>query len=84
MTAATRTPLFLFDGVCNLCNAWVRFVIQRDPNSIFRFAAQQSPIVQTIIAEHMRSAAQLSSVILLADNATYTDSDAVLTNPRAA
>jgi predicted DCC family thiol-disulfide oxidoreductase YuxK len=78
MIATKQAPLILFDGVCNLCNAWVRFVVRRDPAGIFRFAAQQSPIGQTIINEHLRNASQLSSVILLEENAIYTESDAVL------
>ena len=78
MLVRVREPLILFDGVCNLCNAWVRFVIRRDPTGIFRFAAQQSPIGQTIIEEHLTGASQLSSVILIEDNAIYLESDAVL------
>jgi hypothetical protein len=46
-------PVVLFDGVCNLCNAWVRFVVRHDPAGIFRFAAQQSPIGQEMIAKHL-------------------------------
>ena len=34
--------LILFDGVCNFCSFWVNFVIKRDKNDIFRFAALQS------------------------------------------
>ena len=34
--------LILFDGVCNLCNGFVQFVIQRDAAGRFRFAALQS------------------------------------------
>jgi len=78
MIAGTQAPLILFDGVCNLCNAWVRFVVRRDPAGIFRFVAQQSPIGQAIIEEHLSGASQLSSVILIEDNSIYTESDAVL------
>ncbi len=78
MTFQVRAPLILFDGVCNLCNAWVRFVVRRDPTGIFRFAAQQSPTGQALIEEHMRGVCQLSSVILIEENAIYTESDAVL------
>ena len=78
MVVPVREPLILFDGVCNLCNAWVRFVVRRDPDGIFRFVAQQSPIGQAIIEEHLRGASQLSSVILIEDNSIYTESDAVL------
>jgi len=73
-----RAPLILFDGVCNLCNAWVRFLVRRDPTGIFRFAPQQSPVSQAIIEERLSGASQLSSVILIEDDATYTESDAVL------
>jgi predicted DCC family thiol-disulfide oxidoreductase YuxK len=78
MVVMAREPLILFDGVCNLCNAWVRFVIRHDPAGVFRFAAQQSPTGQAIIEDHLRGTAQLSSVILIEDNATYTESEAVL------
>jgi len=73
-----RAPLILFDGVCNLCNAWVRFVIRRDPRGVFRFAAQQSPVGRAMIEDRMKGAAQLSSVILIEDHAIYTESEAIL------
>ena len=73
-----QAAIILFDGVCNLCNGWVRFVIRRDPNSTFRFAAQQSPAGQGIIEEHIRGGGELSSVILIEDHAIYVESDAVL------
>jgi predicted DCC family thiol-disulfide oxidoreductase YuxK len=78
MRISMREPLILFDGVCNLCNAWVRFLVRHDPAGIFRFVPQQSPIGQAIIEEHLRGASQLSSVILIEDNSIYTESDAVL------
>jgi predicted DCC family thiol-disulfide oxidoreductase YuxK len=78
MVVPVRTSLILFDGVCNLCNGWVRFVIRRDPKGIFRFAAQQTPTAQAIIKDHMSSTGDLSSVILFEDNAISTESDAIL------
>lgn len=35
-------PVILFDGVCNLCHASVRWIIRRDPKAIFKFASLQS------------------------------------------
>jgi predicted DCC family thiol-disulfide oxidoreductase YuxK len=62
MAPARPTPVILFDGVCNLCNALVRFVIRHDPSGIFRFAAQQSPIGQALNRrEDSRSRACLSA-----------------------
>jgi hypothetical protein len=36
------SAIILYDGVCNLCNASVRFVLARDHNDFFRFASLQS------------------------------------------
>lgn len=36
------TGIIFFDGVCNLCNGFVRFIIERDPRARFRFGALQS------------------------------------------
>ncbi len=41
--------IVLFDGVCNLCEASVQFIIQHDKNDLFRFASLQSEIGQKII-----------------------------------
>jgi predicted DCC family thiol-disulfide oxidoreductase YuxK len=49
-------PVLLFDGVCNLCNAAVSFVIDRDPQGKVRFAALQSDVGVALLA---RYAAQL-------------------------
>jgi predicted DCC family thiol-disulfide oxidoreductase YuxK len=42
-------PVVLFDGVCNLCNATVNFLIDRDPHGTLRFAALQSPAGRKIL-----------------------------------
>lgn len=47
---AARHPVVLFDGVCNLCNASVNFLIDRDPEATFRFAALQSEVGQRLVA----------------------------------
>ncbi len=40
--SADTSPVVLFDGVCNLCNGAVQFIIDRDPHGTFRFASLQS------------------------------------------
>ena len=67
MVGPVRAPLILFDGVCNLCNAWVRFVIRRDPTGVFRFTAQQSSFGQAVIEDHVRGAGPLYSIVVIAD-----------------
>jgi predicted DCC family thiol-disulfide oxidoreductase YuxK len=78
MVIPVQTSVILFDGVCNLCNGWVRFVIRRDPNGIFRFAAQQTPAGRAIIEDRIGGSDQLSSIILIEDHAIYVESDAIL------
>lgn len=41
-TDPAEHPIVLFDGVCNLCNAAVNFIIDHDPEAVFRFAPLQS------------------------------------------
>ena len=42
-------PVVLFDGVCNVCNRAVNFIIDRDPEGTFRFASLQSEAGRTIV-----------------------------------
>ena len=41
--------IILFDGICNLCNASVQFVIKRDTKDVFRFVALQSDLGNKIL-----------------------------------
>ncbi|SFQ71665.1 thiol-disulfide oxidoreductase DCC family protein [Hymenobacter arizonensis] len=72
----------LFDGVCNLCNGFVQFVIRHDPQGRFRFAALQSPAAQELLARHGLASALLptepESVLLLSGGRLYSHSTAVL------
>ena len=43
-------PVVLFDGVCNLCNGAVVFIIERDPRARFRFGALQSEATAALLA----------------------------------
>jgi predicted DCC family thiol-disulfide oxidoreductase YuxK len=45
-------PLILFDGVCNLCNGFVQFVVARDPGGRFHFGALQSAAARRILELH--------------------------------
>ncbi|HEY0262517.1 MAG TPA: DUF393 domain-containing protein, partial [Chitinophagales bacterium] len=47
--------IILFDGVCNLCNGFVQFVIKRDKNALFQFASLQSEIGQEMLQPHLGS-----------------------------
>jgi predicted DCC family thiol-disulfide oxidoreductase YuxK len=68
----------LFDGVCNLCNGWVRFVIQRDTARRFRFASLQSAFAHGTLGEHGFPRDYLGSMFLFEDGVLYAKSDAFL------
>ena len=59
--------MILFDGVCNLCNASVQWIIRRDPAGIFHFATLQS-----------REAGRLESIVLIDGGREYRRSTAFL------
>ncbi|WP_345274387.1 thiol-disulfide oxidoreductase DCC family protein [Flaviramulus aquimarinus] len=56
--------LILFDGVCNLCNSSVLYVIKRDKKNLFMFAALQSETGKHIIEKHNINTTKVDSIIL--------------------
>lgn len=68
----------LFDGVCNLCNASVQFILERDPAGRFRFASLQSGAGRALLAAHGLPTDELATVVVVADGRAYTRSDAAL------
>lgn len=70
--------LLLFDGVCNLCNASVDFIIRRDSERRFRFASLQSDVGQRVLLEHGLSHTELDSVLYLRNGVLHTKSGAAL------
>lgn len=69
--------VILFDGVCNLCNGYVQFIIKRDPKGQFQFAPLQSQIAEELIQRHQLPN-KIDSVILIDNDKAYTFSDAPL------
>ena len=72
------SPIILFDGVCNLCNASVNFVIDRDPRGIFRFAALQSEVARPMLEKQGLTDEALDSIVLLEKDKIYRRSTAAL------
>jgi predicted DCC family thiol-disulfide oxidoreductase YuxK len=76
-------PVLLYDGVCGLCNRLVQFILHRDRNAIFRFAALQSSLAARILARHGASPADLDTVYVvlnheLPNESLLSRSDAVI------
>ena len=63
--------IILFDGVCNLCESSVQFVIKHDKKDIFRFVAIQSDLGQEIIKHIGIDIAKTDSVILYEPGIAY-------------
>lgn len=72
------TSLVLFDGLCNLCNGFVQFVIARDPHARFRFGALQSASARRVLELHETPDPLPDSMVLVEDGKVYTQSTAAL------
>jgi len=70
--------IILFDGVCNLCNGFVQFVIRKDKANIFKFASLQSAYAQQLNQHQTIPVSNLSTVILYDNGKLYYQSTAVL------
>ncbi|ELY90986.1 thiol-disulfide oxidoreductase DCC family protein [Natrialba taiwanensis] len=73
-----ENPIVLFDGVCNLCNGFVQFLVPRDTDEQFYFASLQSDTGQKLLAEHGLPTDELESIVLIEGDDCYVKSDAVL------
>jgi predicted DCC family thiol-disulfide oxidoreductase YuxK len=70
--------IILFDGVCNLCNSAVRFVLKRDRKKQFSFAALQSSAGQELLGHFIHPEGKLYSFFLIEDGNLYGKSTAAL------
>ena len=68
----------LFDGVCCLCNFWVRFIIRRDRARTFRFAALQSDAGRRVLAGRSLPAPLPDSVVVVDAEGVHFRSDGAL------
>jgi predicted DCC family thiol-disulfide oxidoreductase YuxK len=70
----------LFDGVCNLCNSSVNFIIDRDRHRYFHFAALQSDAGIELLRKHGRTPppGDPDSIILVENGRVYERSTAAL------
>jgi len=71
-------PLLLFDGVCNLCNGAVNFIIDRDHLQRFVFASLQSKLGQQIAEKYNFPENDFKSMVLIKENQVFLKSDAAL------
>lgn len=70
--------IVLFDGVCNLCNSAIRFIIKRDKEKIFKLSPLQSSFSEDLNQQFHFKQPDLNSIILIENNKVYYKSTAVL------
>ena len=69
--------IILFDGICNLCNGTVSFLIKHDSQNVLHFSAQQSPNGNKIMQQYGIEEGN-KSVIFIKDNTVFYKSDAII------
>lgn len=73
----SKQPIILFDGVCNLCNGTVDFLMKQDRKKQFRFAPLQSETGE-LLTQQFQIPENSDSVILIKSNTVYFKSDVVI------
>jgi predicted DCC family thiol-disulfide oxidoreductase YuxK len=74
----TSKNILLFDGVCNLCNGLVLFIIKKDPAGKFKFASLQSETGQQWLMRIGLVKNEFESFIFIQDDKYYLKSTAAL------
>ncbi|KAL3702507.1 hypothetical protein R1sor_020529 [Riccia sorocarpa] len=73
-----KRPIILFDGICNMCNGGVNFMLDNDPEGKVRFAALQSEAGRALLVRSGRAPDDLSSILLVDEERAYIKSEAIL------
>ena len=71
-------PILLFDGHCNLCNAWIQFIVKRDSAGTIRFASLQSGAGRRLLEEHKIDENYIESLVFFEEERFSVSSTAVL------
>jgi predicted DCC family thiol-disulfide oxidoreductase YuxK len=75
---AEEQKIILFDGICNLCNASVNFVLQRERRPEFKFASIQSEAGQKLLSRCGLPPEYAEAVLLIRAGKVYSGSTAAL------
>jgi predicted DCC family thiol-disulfide oxidoreductase YuxK len=76
--ALSNGPVVLFDGVCNVCNGSVLFIIKRDAQSKLKFASLQSEYGAEQMKRFNLPPSALDSVLLIKNGQLFQKSNAAL------
>ncbi len=71
-------PILLFDGVCNLCNGFVQFIIKQDKQQKIKFTSLQSETAHQLLKQQTTYLQSLDTVVLIDNGQIYTHSEVPL------
>ena len=71
-------PILLFDGHCNLCNAWVQFIVKRNSAKSIRFASLQSKAGRALLEENKIDENYIDSLVFFEEEKFSVSSTAAL------
>jgi predicted DCC family thiol-disulfide oxidoreductase YuxK len=77
MSSDENSAIIVFDGVCSLCNGWIRFLLRHDRERRYRFAAMQATTGRALLQEHGLDPDDPTSFLLLDREGVWTDTDAI-------
>lgn len=72
-----RKKIVFFDGVCNLCNGFVNFVMKYNQSQDIFYCSLQSELAKDILARKSVDLTSLSTIFFLAEDELYSESDAI-------
>jgi len=70
--------IVFFDGVCNLCNTTVNFILQHNAKSNLKFSSLQSPFAKQFLSKFNIASTELSTIYFFENGQLFQKSDAVL------
>lgn len=70
-------PIILFDGLCNFCNASVKFIIKYDKKKVFNFLALQTQEARMLLRDRKENFVNLKTIYLIDNNRVYKRSRAI-------
>ena len=70
--------IVFFDGVCNLCNRSVNFLIKLDKKGVLKFASLQSAFAKNTLPKSLLDSEALDSILFYTDGKYYEKSNAIL------
>ena len=78
MIIIENKSIIMFDGVCNLCNNSVQFIIKNDKKKRFLFILLQSDAARDILLQFQLKNSEMDSIILIENGKIYQKSSAIL------